>query len=96
MDITASVLRWGPKIGTKCGRKFAGEGKMIISVLLSGFLAGFAALIGAISFGLPLWAAVMLYAIAGTTGAVGFMSLTFARLGTSEVEGAHEFAAKYH
>ncbi|MGB3280818.1 MAG: hypothetical protein WBA92_16650 [Pseudorhodobacter sp.] len=67
---------------------------MIIGVILSGFLAGFAALVGALSFGFPLWAAVMLYPIAGTAGAVCFISLIYGRHEASEAEGSHELVTE--
>ena len=52
---------------------------MVIGILFSGILAGLFATVGALSFGLPIWAAILLYPLAGTVGAMGFVALAMSR-----------------
>ena len=65
---------------------------MVIGILFSGILAGLLATIGAITFGLPIWAAVLLYPAAGVCGAMGFVGLAMMRPVFRENPTTVEFA----
>lgn len=67
---------------------------MVIGIFLSGILAGLLGTIGGLTFGLPLWAALLLYPVFGTLGAFGFISIALAKgedIGQREMP---EFAAE--
>lgn len=52
---------------------------MVIGILLSGIMAGLIATIGALTLGFPIWAAILLYPLVGTFGAMGFVGLAMTR-----------------
>lgn len=65
---------------------------MVIGILFSGILAGLFATIGALTLGFPIWAAILVYPLAGMLGAMGFVSLAMARPKFRSPEIAAEFA----
>jgi predicted branched-subunit amino acid permease len=68
---------------------------MVIGILFSGILTGLLATIAALSFGMPLWVAIIVYPIVGTAGAVGFIGMTLAREKSDEAEVSTKFATDY-
>lgn len=48
---------------------------MAIGVVISGIITGLFAVIGALTAGLPIWAAALLYPLMGTLGAVAFITV---------------------
>ncbi|SEN32415.1 hypothetical protein SAMN05216227_101145 [Pseudorhodobacter antarcticus] len=67
---------------------------MVIGILVSGIIAGLFATIGSLTFGLPIWAAVLLYPVAGSLGAVGFIVFAMARMSQKEPQPAVVFATQ--
>lgn len=67
---------------------------MVMGVLFSGIFTGLVAAVGALTFGFPIWLAVVLYPIIGTFGAVGFISLALRRAKESRRDAAQEFATE--
>jgi hypothetical protein len=68
---------------------------MVIGVMFSGIVAGMAATIGGLLFGLPVWLAVVLYPAAGALGAIAFIGLAFSRAATTNRSVSSGFAASY-
>lgn len=68
---------------------------MVIGVLSSGIFTGLFATIATLSFGLPLWVAILLYPIVGTAGAVAFISMTVTRGKRRISKLSPEFVAEY-
>ena len=64
---------------------------MVIGVLVSGILMGILATFGALIFGLPLWAAVLLYPVCGAFGSVGFILFALLRGRSDETVGPVPF-----
>ncbi|WP_050527536.1 hypothetical protein [Pseudorhodobacter aquimaris] len=48
---------------------------MVIGILFSGVLLAFGGMAGALFAGFPIWLALLMYPLAGTLGAMGFMAL---------------------
>ncbi|WP_211215441.1 hypothetical protein [Pseudorhodobacter ferrugineus] len=61
-----------------------------MGIMFSGIFTGLVVSIGALSFGLPLWVAVMLYPILGTMGAIGFIGFVLSRKPQHEHEHEHD------
>lgn len=69
---------------------------MVIGIVFSGIVAGLVAAIGALSMGLPLWFAIMMYPIIGTLGAIGYISVAMSREKFSDHVVQAEFATELH
>lgn len=67
---------------------------MVIGVILSGILAGAFGTLGALTMGLPLWIAILLYPIVGTIGSISFISVSIRRDEEESVQQSNRFVAE--
>lgn len=67
---------------------------MVIGVILSGILAGVLGTVGALTMGLPLWIAILLYPIVGTIGAISFISVSIRRDEEESGQQSNRFATE--
>lgn len=68
---------------------------MVMGVLFSGIFTGLAVSLGALSFGLPIWIAVLLYPVLGTAGAIGFIGFALNREKTVQHKASQALVAEY-
>lgn len=52
---------------------------MVIGIVFAGILAGFLATVGALTAGLSIWVAALLYPFAGTLGALAMIAVVASR-----------------
>lgn len=67
---------------------------MVMGIMFSGIFTGLVVSIGALTFGFPLWVAVLLYPVLGTFGAIGFIGFALNRAKEPEQLAPAVFAAE--
>ena len=67
---------------------------MVIGVILSGIMAGVLGTVGALTMGLPLWGAILLYPIVGTIGSISFISVSMRRGEEENAQRSNGFATE--
>jgi|GEM_PF-2390267 len=68
---------------------------MVIGVVVSGIIAGLVATIGSFSVGFPLWAALILYPVVGTLGAVAFIAYALSSKKAKQSQALPGLSPKY-